>query len=109
MPLTGNLHFHSDKDNKVLSEFESLAKNYKKQPSFFPRLDLLLSLLLLAVTLYMTFSSQGVILRELGKALSVFAFLNLFRVLSGDAAHTKENAYENHTKNENNKADSRSV
>lgn len=92
MLLTGNLHFHSDKDNKVLAEFESLAKDNQKQSSIFPRLDLLLSLLLVAFALYMTFGSQEVLFRELGKALSVFAFLNLFRVLSGNPAHTDGNS-----------------
>lgn len=109
MHLTGNLHFHSDKDNKVLAEFESLAKKYKKQPGFSPRLDLLLSLLVLAVTLCLTFSSQDIVLRELGKALSVFAFLNLFRALSRHSAHLEGKVNRDHEENENNKADSRAI
>lgn len=96
MHSTENLHFHSDKDNRILSEFENQAESGKKQPSYFPRLDLLFSLLLLAVSLYMTFSSHGVLLQELGKALSVFAYLNLFRTLLIHSAQSKGNVNEDH-------------
>ncbi len=102
MPLTGSLHFHSDKDNKVLAEFEYQAKYYKKKRSYFPRLDLLLSLIFLLTALYLTFSSQEVLLQELGKALLLFACLILLRFLSARSAHAKENVKENHTENENN-------